>query len=514
MGQDDEQREPEHTAGAHFYSPRFGVLLLRRGFEMGHDGPNTLTRPTCWRRYHSGVVASTLLLSSACSPTADARPQLLFVVDTDLPLVTQVADDAELSADATVDTLRVDVLGSSGDVVESRLFVLPSHEDWPMSFGVVPETGAARVRFRLFRGALATSGLQSGTATLEPPARMTVDRLVEARPPDEGIRRVSVVLRGDCMGIPSTFGAAATTCIDAASPSGDPASGTEGASGPTFAGSWPRARSEPCASAPADDRVCIAGGFSVMGDPMLSGVEDGKATVDAAPVHPVILSPFWLDRTELSVGRLRAAVASGAFQSALPTSRSDNPDCTWLGPNDPSNDQLPVNCIPFASARAACQALGGDLPSEAQFEHAARGRGERRTYPWGNSLATCCTAALSRKAPGQMGSECDGPMLDPVGSNLPTLSCGSLGDQSRDGVMDLGGNVAEYVLDLPVSYQSACWSDPGIPRDPVCSGEPSDGVVIRGGFAIGGFGNAAGANRGTGAVTGNRMEGLRCAYAD
>lgn len=455
-----------------------------------------------------------LVASTACSEQAEPRAQVLFVVDTDLPVASQVAGDAELSADATIDTLRVDVLGASGDVSESQLFVLPSPEEWPVSFGVVSEAGTVRARLRLFRSAVAASGLQNGVATLEPPPRTSVDRLVDVATPADGVKRARVVLRGDCLGIPALFGSSPVTCIDAERPNGDPGDGLDEPVAATELGTWAHARSKPCAGAGGDDRICIRGGFSVMGDPKLYGVSDGSDVIDAAPPHPVILSPFWMDRTEVSVGRLRALAQSGSFGAALPTPASEDPDCTWLGPNDPANDALPVNCIRLASARAACQAAGGDLPSEAQFEHASRGRGQRRFFPWGETVGTCCTATLSRKAPGQIGNECEGPMLDPVGSHLPSPACGGLGDESRDGVLDLGGNVSEYVLDAPLPYTDPCWTAPGVPKDPVCSADPKQGIAARGGFGIGGFGQASGASRAKGTSLGARMEGFRCVYAD
>jgi len=469
--------------------------------------------PTTYGTYHLASLAS-MLLVVACAKEAEPRGQIIVTVGTDLPTVSQLGQDPEISPAVAVDTLRVDILAPSGDVALSQTFVLPSEEDWPVSFGLVSSEPKARIRIRAFRGESAGSGLVLGAAVVEPPSRLSVDRLIEVSAPDESVQRVGVVLRGECIGIPATFGASPATCIDASTKSGAIDGDLDGAPSGSTLGTWPEARGKPCTAAALPNRVCIPGSYSIVGDDLLAGIADGKDLLDASPPHPVIVRPFWLDRTEFTVGRLRELVKSGAFADELPRTASEEADCTWLGPDDPTNDTLPVNCIPFESARSACLASGGDLPSEARFEHASRGRGQQRIYPWGDERPTCCAAAFSRIMPGQLGNECEGPFLDPVGSHPKSDACAGIGDESRDGVLDLGGNVDEYVLDAPSAYTDPCWTAAGVPVDPVCTSTTPTKALARGGCSLCGMARAAGGMRQTEPPSGWRTAGFRCAYSD
>src|SRR5262249_32650321 len=152
------------------------------------------------------------------------------------------------------------------------------------------------------------------------------------------------------------------------------------------------------------EKVCIKGGFTLLGDPNLDGFIDGiNFRVSSAPIRPVLVSPFLLDRTEFTVGRLKALVERGLKMDDPPDAHreGDVPNyCNWEGPDD----DMPVNCVPLATARQICQFDQGDIPHEAQWEHAARGRGQRRSYPWGNTAPECCSAAIFRGGSGTCGS--------------------------------------------------------------------------------------------------------------
>jgi formylglycine-generating enzyme required for sulfatase activity len=453
---------------------------------------------------------------AACSE-ATPRPQIVVVVDTDAPLTGQALLDETLSPDAAVDTLRIDVFDDTGYAYDFRDFVAPDPSDWPLSFGVAtPESaGAGRVhlRIRAFRGGLATSQLLNGEAVLEPRPEIAIDRLVDLDLPGEGIQTVFVPLSFDCLGVTPSFVQPRTTCIDAARADAPATSGVttlaNGETPATRAGTAARAREVACAGEALQGTICIPGGFTVLGDPALWGVADGLSLEDALPLRPVIVSPFLLDATEVTVGRVRALLQAGMSIGAPPRLK-DPADtewtyCTFLGEGDPSNDALPLNCVSWDTARRICETAGGSLPTEAQWEHAARGRGEGRDYPWGDDSPSCCTASVAR------GFGCPGDGPEPVGSHPPE-ACSGLGDVSRDGVVDMGGGLTELLLDKWRPYDHPCWGSGGILTDPVCEDETASLHAARGGDWSSGEAVSLSALRHSGHNAGSVGDGLRCAY--
>lgn len=137
----------------------------------------------------------------------------------------------------------------------------------------------------------------------------------------------------------------------------------------------------------------------------------------------------------------------------------------------PGFEQLPVVRVTWSGAMYYCQAQGKSLPTEAQWEYAARGGG-KYAYPWGNEPPRCEGVAFGRD-PGQ---ECSPSW------KLPTAVGTMPMDQSPQGVRDLAGNVEEWVLDRFVLLYPSC----GACKDPVVErvvGEKSGSLhrVVRGG---------------------------------
>lgn len=111
---------------------------------------------------------------------------------------------------------------------------------------------------------------------------------------------------------------------------------------------------------------------------------DADAAPNEGPVREVTVEPFWLQRTELTVGTWRACVRGGGcaaseapedggFATAYPASE----------PDDAARDRMPLVGVTWAGAEAACAWLGGRLPTEEEWELAARGTDDRR-WPWGD----------------------------------------------------------------------------------------------------------------------------------
>ncbi|HOD25315.1 MAG TPA: SUMF1/EgtB/PvdO family nonheme iron enzyme [Polyangiaceae bacterium] len=119
-------------------------------------------------------------------------------------------------------------------------------------------------------------------------------------------------------------------------------------------------------------RVRIEGGVFRMGAPYAVHPQDD------AYLHEVALRSFCLDRHEVTVAAYRECVRRGDCEEPF----HNNFSCTW---DLPERDNHPINCVDFSRAQRACLAMGKRLPTEEEWEYAARGGSENRTYSWGES---------------------------------------------------------------------------------------------------------------------------------
>jgi formylglycine-generating enzyme required for sulfatase activity len=144
---------------------------------------------------------------------------------------------------------------------------------------------------------------------------------------------------------------------------------------------------------------------------------DPNCNPDEMPYHTVSLLAFRIDRTEVTQAEYAACVATGAC--TVPAASYD-PVAT---------PDLPVSYVSWFQADTYCRAQpGGSLPTEAQWEKAARGTDDR-IYPWGDDPPTCELANFA---------DCGGAVV-PVGM----YPAGA----SPYGALDMAGNVAEWVDD-------------------------------------------------------------------
>jgi formylglycine-generating enzyme required for sulfatase activity len=105
-------------------------------------------------------------------------------------------------------------------------------------------------------------------------------------------------------------------------------------------------------------------------------VEGNPIGLSEEPVHKVTLPAFCMDRTEVTVASYRTCVTAGACSP--PDSKDKK--CNW---SQPANLDHPIDCVNWSQAGAYCTWKEAALPSEEQWEYAARGTDGRR-YPWGN----------------------------------------------------------------------------------------------------------------------------------
>lgn len=430
-------------------------------------------------RWHDAATVRPLLailIVAGLGCSEPPRPQHVLYVDTDAAIAAEGLGDPSISPAALIDTLEVTVLDDELRPRDDfdRIFVLPEREEWPLSFGVVLDDGPLLLRLRAYRGSVLDGLDEALHETML--ASLAIERLVELATPDDGVVHQRVVLSLACMGKPSDAVSRAT-CIDADTPSGLATEGIE----PTDeqaqrllrATPSPLARRQPCLGAPPPGAVCIPGGLSILGDPTGIGFEGEEFQfAPAFPVKPVWLSPFWLDVTEITVGRFRSLWDAGLVAAAEPVT---GPGCTWTA----ADPNLPLTCVPYSSARAACQALQGDLSSEAQWNHAARGLGSS-PYPWGTSFPSCCGVSAAHGGPTPA---CGASGIQPVASHADPAACGGIADVTPEGVVDLGGSATEIQLDSPEAYDHPCWGV-GLERDPVCLSGHRFGVARGGNFSF------------------------------
>jgi hypothetical protein len=98
-------------------------------------------------------------------------------------------------------------------------------------------------------------------------------------------------------------------------------------------------------------------------------------------LHDVALRSYCLDLHEVTASDYRACVEKGGCAAPFDNGFS----CTW---QQPEKADHPINCVDFARADQACKAFGKRLPTEEEWEYAARGGSEGRTYAWGEASPT------------------------------------------------------------------------------------------------------------------------------
>jgi formylglycine-generating enzyme required for sulfatase activity len=179
---------------------------------------------------------------------------------------------------------------------------------------------------------------------------------------------------------------------------------------------------------------------------------------DEQPQHEVTLDAFWIDRTEVTSAMFARFVADTGYETEAERRGSswiynssvgeweDTDGADWQHPYGPSTsldglERHPVTHVSWNDAAAYCQWAGKRLPTEAEWEKAARGA-DKRVYPWGDAfdgnLVNSCDVNCEYER--TIGDWDDGYAdTAPVG-NYP-------GGASPYGALDMAGNVWEWVAD-------------------------------------------------------------------
>ena len=177
------------------------------------------------------------------------------------------------------------------------------------------------------------------------------------------------------------------------------------------------------------DFMLIEGRSFMMGD------QSSTPDINEIPIHNVIIHNFQIMRTEVTVAQYRTCV--NADVCSMPRTGDHY---NWS--NDPNGkEDHPINGVSWHQMMKFAAWVGARLPTEAEWEYAARGGGQDIIYPWGDNSPSCLLANYS----GCVGST--------------SLVCSTPNGNTSHGLCDMAGNVLEWVQDE--------WHDDysGAPRD-------------------------------------------------
>lgn len=250
---------------------------------------------------------------------------------------------------------------------------------------------------------------------------------------------------------------------------------------PAHAAAASVAASKPC---PAQ-MVWIDGGTFEMGS-----ASTRPALSLARPAHRVSLRGFCLSTHEVTAAEYRACADAGQCTPAHQTSHfveandADELPVSQRGAlcnaGRAGREQHPINCVSHSQAEAYCRARAGRLPTEAEWEFAARGSSSR-AFPWGDekpthSRANACGKECARRQSELVGRDAqNAPLYAGDDGHSGTAPVGSFPHGgSPEGVDDLIGNVFEWTAEGLYTYDRGASIDPRGPSD-------SESFVIRGG---------------------------------
>lgn len=176
------------------------------------------------------------------------------------------------------------------------------------------------------------------------------------------------------------------------------------------------------------------------------GGMDVRSGPDEMPAHDVALHGYWIDQLEVTNAMYALCVQAGTC--TLPQQLKSQRRAEYY--EDPAFKDYPVIYVTWGQAKSYCEWAGRHLPTEAEWERAARGD-DWRTFPWGEEEADGLRANFN--------------MLVGDTSRVGTFPLGA----SPFGVLDMAGNVAEWTHDFYSAAYYASLTDAFNPLGPETS---------------------------------------------
>ena len=181
--------------------------------------------------------------------------------------------------------------------------------------------------------------------------------------------------------------------------------------------------------------------------------DDGNCDDDENPGGRVDVSAFFIDRFEATARSYGDCINDGVCPDP-----DDDVDCNFVA----GRLDHPMNCLSWDMAKTYCEWRGMRLPTEAEWERAARGD-ELTLYPWGDNPPDCTLAAI-----------------DECGNS--SMAVGSLRDgDSPFGIADMAGNVSEWVSDF---YDAGYYAGSSGEADPQGPDSGSTRVIKGSAFTV------------------------------
>ena len=231
---------------------------------------------------------------------------------------------------------------------------------------------------------------------------------------------------------------------------------------------------------------CVLFWVSIPGGMFMMGSDSGGS--NELPVHQVTVPSFEMSRTEVTVSHYQQCV--DAVMCTEPSQCDSYYNWGVAGRGD-----HPVNCVDWDQAVAFCTWVGGRLPSEAEWEYAARGGGQVIIYPWGDESPSCTYAVMDEGAGYGCGEDRTWAVRSKTAGN------------TAQGLCDMAGNVFEWVQDWYHSDYN------GAPSDGSAWETPSGSYRVSRGGSFDNYGYNLRASYRDAGVPSNRFDNLGCRCA-